>query len=637
MQLHPPGSKLSNPPPSNHAMSRYAQAIGLALFLLLPVCYSFAFFFDTISNNVREIYTYNLDSTLILLDIERSVSSRWFQLDFTGYGQLYYNLCILISYLYSLLFPLTERAVFFIARLVTLLGGCASIALLFFFAKRFLGVLPALFSAAMLAVTPVVLHSSTEPHPDTWQMFFVTLSLYFCALAISRRTPGTTQVSEGQARPGMLLAAAAAAGAAFSTKYIGTLLLPLLAIVAVAMRPPNLSARWFDLMIRALALATAGLVVPLLLVSRFSRPDFLSVLFPNWGWVMQPPDLAHVARTLRWFSAISALCCLIIALTYLRAPRVFEARQTTVLRTGMLAAIGGIFLLTFAVTSPWALYKLQFFPNLYVMNSYVNFGHGTKAAWQGPQWLEVLAGSFVVGAAAAILALVGAAALVYRWGTSGFRSSKFPLILILGWTLLYLTFMVVRVNVVKSYYLLPVVPSVILLSAVGLCAVPTLLRVSAERAAAVMTAVAFVGIAAHAWQGFDILRSYRQADLHREIEPEKKAMGEWLNRCVPVEAKIMAAAYSYVPPRFTRVHLHTDQGSFAALAEFQPDVVILNRQDIAFFSGSLENSLTNLFGNTNDKLRYFESVAHSTEWRSGPIFGDFEFFLRSRSTGLLKC
>jgi hypothetical protein len=178
---------------------------------------------------------------------------------------------------------------------------------------------------------------------------------------------------------------------------------------------------------------------------------------------------------------------------------------------------------------------------------------------------------------------------------------------------------------------------VLLLSAVGLSAVPVLLRTSAQRATAAMGVAAMIVIAAHAWQSVPILESYRHTDLRRELAPEKKAMGDWLDRCVPVEAKIMAAAYSYVPPRFTRVHLHTDQGSFAALAEFQPDVVILNRQDIAFFSGSLENSLTNLFGNTNDKLRYFESVAHSTEWRSGPIFGDFEFFLRSRSTGLLKC
>ena len=604
--------------------------------LLLPLGYSYAFFFESLSHNVREIYTYSLDSMLILLDVERSVSSSWFRLDFTGYGQLYYNLCILAAYLYSLLFPLTERAIFFIARLVTLVGGCASIVLLYFFARRFLGVIPALFSAAMLAITPAFLGWSTEPHPDTWQMFFVTLSLYLCALSWPADAVGVTEV-RARGRPELLLASAAAAGAAFSTKYVGSLLLPLLAVVAVAAPPPNPSARSFDLMIRALALAAAGLVIPLLLLGSYSRPDVLSRVFPNWGWMLQPPDLVRVARTMRWLFALSALCCLTIAVTYLRAPGFFATRQATVLRIGMVAAIGTTFLLTFVVTSPWALYKLQFFPNLYVMNAYVNFGHGTKAPWFGYQWLEMLSTGTLVGAAAAILALIGAATLAYRWANSGLRGAGFALILVLAWTLLYLIFMITRVNIAKSYYLLPVVPAVLLLSAVGLSAVPVLLRTSARRATAAMGVAAMIVIAAHAWQSVPILEAYRHTDLRRELEPEKKAMGEWLERCVPTDAKITAAAYSYVPPRFAKAQLFTDQGSYVAFAEFQPDIVILNRNDIAFFSGSLENSLTNLLGNTADKVRYYQTVAHSGEWRRGPEFGDFLFFVNPRFTGSLKC
>jgi hypothetical protein len=44
--------------------SRYGQAIALGIVLLLPLWYSYAFFFESLSHNVREIYTYSLDSML---------------------------------------------------------------------------------------------------------------------------------------------------------------------------------------------------------------------------------------------------------------------------------------------------------------------------------------------------------------------------------------------------------------------------------------------------------------------------------------------------------------------------------------------------------------------------------------------
>ena len=92
-----------------------------------------------------------------------------------------------------------------------------------------LGARRRLFAAVVLAFSPRFIEFSNEVKPDTWQVCFIMLSLYFLARAFEPR-PGRqgTLVCAARLRFGWVLAAWAAAGAAFGTKYQGILLGPLL-------------------------------------------------------------------------------------------------------------------------------------------------------------------------------------------------------------------------------------------------------------------------------------------------------------------------------------------------------------------------------------------------------------------------
>ena len=95
--------------------------------------------------------------------------------------------------------------------------------------KAVAGRLESLFALGIIAVSPGLVEWANEVHPDSLQLFFLTLSLYFCARAVApaRLAGPEIPVQENKANSGFILAAAAAAGLAFSTKYLGLLLLPL--------------------------------------------------------------------------------------------------------------------------------------------------------------------------------------------------------------------------------------------------------------------------------------------------------------------------------------------------------------------------------------------------------------------------
>ena len=91
----------------------------------------------------------------------------------------------------------------------------------------------------------------------------------------------------------------------------------------------------------------------------------------------------------------------------------------------------------------------------------------------------------------------------------------------------------------------------------------------------------------------------------------------------------MTAAYSYVPPHFTNAYLNTDQGGYDRLVYYKPNVVILNVEDIDMFTGQVADMSTNVTGTTDDKVKYFKTVAHSDAWKGGPKFGLYRVYLKS--------
>src|SRR5437879_4252582 len=97
------------------------EFMSLGIIAACVVLFSYPFFFYALGN-FRELVTFNMDSASILRDIQDALEAPRFQLNFTTYGQLFYNLSIALAYLYSCVAHLGEYELFFIIRLVTWLG-----------------------------------------------------------------------------------------------------------------------------------------------------------------------------------------------------------------------------------------------------------------------------------------------------------------------------------------------------------------------------------------------------------------------------------------------------------------------------------------------------------------------------------
>jgi 4-amino-4-deoxy-L-arabinose transferase-like glycosyltransferase len=212
----------------------YWDMLWLVLMFGWMAAFSYPYFFHAAVANIREFQSYNLDSADALRAVQSGLKSPFFQLTFNDYGHFYSNLSMAIALLYSTVFELTEHALINILRLNAVVGGMATVAMTYVFAKRYLGRLYAILAGGIMAFSPCLLVWSNELKPDTWQLFFIVMSIYFLARAWEEGPalgrPLVPYLPAAKFR--YVLAGSAAAGAAFGCKYLGMFLLP---VVGVAM------------------------------------------------------------------------------------------------------------------------------------------------------------------------------------------------------------------------------------------------------------------------------------------------------------------------------------------------------------------------------------------------------------------
>jgi 4-amino-4-deoxy-L-arabinose transferase-like glycosyltransferase len=139
---------------------------------------------------------------------------------FFAYGALYHELAALAALPF---WPAGgERSVLIALRAVSLAAGAATLLLTYALGARLFGAWTGLLAAALTACSTELALWSVTAHPDTLQVALLTGGL----LAVCA-------VRDGPSRPRVALAAALA-GLAFSTKYAGVLLLPVLGLALLA-------------------------------------------------------------------------------------------------------------------------------------------------------------------------------------------------------------------------------------------------------------------------------------------------------------------------------------------------------------------------------------------------------------------
>ena len=255
-------------------------------------------------------------------------------------------------------------------------------------------------------------------------------------------------------------------------------------------------------------------------------------------------------------------------LNRLRSPAVWAAALIVVCFVG-----------AFAATSPHAVIRLSAFrKSLMAEKAIMEFGHTFRADPRGVLWLGVLVGlAGAVNTAAFGIAVLGSAMGAYR--RKGLPAERALLLL---WIVLFVSYLILEVDLRRSRHLLPVLPAVLLFAAHAYTRAFEWCR---ERFAAAwwtgavlpcLVILAGWGAARHSAEVY-------VSRWHREEGRVELEAGRWMSDEYPARLSILHDAYSYIPSKF-RYAFRTFGMSLTGVSHFEPDVLVVRRAIASDFS-----------------------------------------------------
>jgi hypothetical protein len=601
------------------AFKRDAIWDGAWLFLLYgwTVIFSYPYFFRSAAQNIRQIQTYNLDSADGLRAVERGLQAPLFRLTFNDYGHFYYNLTLAVFWIYSHVGSASERALFFVLRMNSLIGGCLSIAITYIFAKRYLDRPSAIVASGLMALSPALLQYSNEVKPDSWQVFFLMLSIYFLARGWEKCGSSAAVPYLPSAELWFVVAASAAAGAAFGTKYLGMFMLPLIGVAMLGVDPGQVSNRLACRFKKAVLAVSLPLALFFAVLAVMGTPER----------VVAPYLLASSEAGMSSFLAallVVRIVCVLAALALLvpvatRALRIrIEVPDRVTKEAVVISAVAGAFWLAFFISSPWLLYRLDFVRQIFIRNGLMQ--NADRFGWR---WLpELFWSGTYVGYCAAILALGG----LFWLGVSVCRNDWKPVnrafLPVWGFMGIFVWLLVAKVNRATVLYGLPIIPLLALLAAYAVWkAASFLAKRFRSRSAVVTAALGIILLAEQVWESGAKLMAY--PNLVTQITPENRRLSTWLLKCVPATNRVLAGSYSYIPPDFATVEMGD---GFLYFAQINPSVVVLNMK--TRFETERDTQTYPGGGIDPDRAKLYRLLDDREQWSAGPLFGVFRVYLR---------
>ena len=438
-------------------------------------------------DNLNMVQAFNLDEARYVLKMKVSLQQASLDPDlFYSYGNLYDSVAYYcITFLEHFGWTINTPLVGFVLRLISLLSSVATFLSLAVFGRIF-GLsrgLAAVTSLAFLSM-PDFVRFSAMMHPDTLQMFFVVAGL-----------------GSAFARPdfGGALVGALFAGLAFSTKYIGAVVLPFCFLPYALSKLAN-----EDLTIR-------------------------NVLRLFW------PGLAMI----------------------------------------------GIFLLVFALTNPYAAADFHGFINSFRSQlKYSSTGHGVVEPANPLLWLPPLVNEFGI---TGVIYLFGGLLLSFGLAIAGLRRAGWRAVCGDSWArneiilLLYLSLtlahLAISIHEREARFLYHVAPFLMVLSSSAIVRTIGLIKSKFVRSWASPAVALLLLIFCLGQIGFDLrtqaAASARPASEHIEF-------GSAIAQQYPPETKILADAYTYLPPIMRNV-TYTNVLTEELIDRLAPDLIVINR------------------------------------------------------------
>jgi 4-amino-4-deoxy-L-arabinose transferase-like glycosyltransferase len=257
-------------------------------------------------------------------------------------------------------------------------------------------------------------------------------------------------------------------------------------------------------------------------------------------------------------------------------PTLRFSRQAAMRSLQDVALSAAVFLLVFLAVDPSVVVeRASFFYQARLEASLAHGGHLLAVSPSPFGWLRTLAGREVIGPLFLILGVAGVVAftlvplrtLVMGCGTP--RRAAPRLILSL-WTAGYLLVLVVWIGDLQPRYALPALPGLALL---GSALVVQLAKIRPVPAA---TAILAGGIVICLATQTAPLLQYERAQASRMQSPgirDQLAAGEWLKANAKPDTRILADAYSYIPPGFSNAE-ETFSLTQAQIRQQRPRLII---------------------------------------------------------------
>ena len=535
-------------------------------YLLLAAVFIFSFTFFIVfplaklgTSHLRVIEAINTDESDLLWLIIQAFRNGTFDLGSSPYGILYYNICLGLSYVLSWFTHVNDTHIIIITRLVSYTALLGSSALIAKYVQHFkLGNWLVVFFLS-LAGSLTLIRYGLMLHPDILQLFFISGGLFCVSFYLEND------------KLKWFFLSVVCAGLAFSSKYSGLILLPLI-VISVLLKYNRVKDK---LPIKASILINLlGSTLVFIVIQLFEQTSFI-VYINSVAWlafvllagiiVSALVFIFHISALFNkkliekdWFSLVAFL----ITLSFL---------------------VGTLFFITFSIAAPQGMVNLQFFTSFLTMTGDHVDGHWFRNDTGFIGWIQALVNARVVKPLWLVLFILGFSLLLKKNFQN--KSSWFnPHLLPSYWIFTYLLVITFGVSSKFEHYLIPVIPFFFIYIAY---LISSLTDYVSKRVGWLTNSNMGLGISL--LFGCTLLIqsfSYKNKKIESFESSSRIAAGNWLDENVIEDVFILADKYTYVP---ARAHFHYTAYwgiSTALIEEFNPDYIVIQNDVYTSFLDS---------------------------------------------------
>jgi len=265
--------------------------------------------------SVNTVYSASVDGRLLeVFDgdefshfdiIRKALTDHALCVEWSVYGHFYFNLVLFPLLILQRVTPVSDQLLVLVLRYVSTLSSILTVIMTFGLARRYFGSLVAWISSIFLMIVPYIFNYwSVTSHPDTLQMLTVVGGVFGCCEYLYSK------------KKIWLIVAAFFAGLAFSTKYAGIFLMPIIWLLCLGIfvepikkikrdflhLPSLLPAFWLVLITGVSFLIAFALASPCLMLDWKFFPGLMRVVqVTSSGYLYQ---INH--RRIEWFGILSS-------------------------------------------------------------------------------------------------------------------------------------------------------------------------------------------------------------------------------------------------------------------------------------------------------------------------------------------